>query len=62
MKSEEGIKVFVRIRPPNDKEKQINRFCVEVDQDSNAVLLGHKGDEKKHKFVYDQVAGPEESQ
>ncbi len=62
MKSEEGIKVFVRIRPPNDKEKQINRFCVDVDVDSNAVLVGHRGDEKRQKFLYDQVAGSDESQ
>ncbi len=62
MKSEEGIKVFVRIRPPNDKEKQTNRFCVEADHASNAILLGLRGDEKRQKFVYDQVAGPEESQ
>ena len=35
----QGIQVLVRVRPPNEREKQSNRFCVEVDESQRAVLL-----------------------
>ena len=36
---ESGIQVLVRVRPPNEREKQTNRFCVEVDEAKKAVIL-----------------------
>ena len=35
----QGIQVLVRVRPPNERERQANRFCVEVDAAKKAVLL-----------------------
>lgn len=30
MSSEEGIKVYVRVRPPNEREKQVGAAEIEV--------------------------------
>jgi len=35
----QGIQVLVRVRPPNERERSANRFCVEVDAAKKAVVL-----------------------
>ncbi|KAJ1491819.1 P-loop containing nucleoside triphosphate hydrolase protein [Baffinella frigidus] len=60
MSGEEGIQVFVRVRPQNKKETQLNRSAIEVDPAKSAVIVTNKqGDGKNQQFVYDQVGGPE---
>ena len=58
----QGIQVLVRVRPPNEREKQFNRYCVDVDETKKAVILSCRSDNKKSQFLYDQVSGKDGTQ
>lgn len=58
---DETVKVMVRCRPMNKKEKEKNcANCVIVDQKSNTINLFKPGEPDNQKiFTYDYVYPPE---
>lgn len=59
--SGENIRVYVRVRPPNERETESGfRSCVKVDKEARAVIIDTKPDAKT--FTYDHVAGADSTQ
>ena len=60
----EAVKVIVRCRPPNSKERAAKRVTiVSIDSDTNAVQIVSSEDAKKPKrFTFDAVFGEDSTQ
>ena len=62
---DECVKVMVRCRPMNEKEKgNGSQNVIEVDKSVNQIIITgeQKGGEQERAFTYDSVYGPESTQ
>lgn len=57
LSTSDNVKVFIRVRPKNDKEANTDE-CIKVNGQSIAMADG----EVDHRFAFDHVFGPDSTQ